>query len=302
MSWISAILDQVEHSEAWGFRAGTAPSAEPAALAAMALAAHGRADEGLLAARWLMQIQAQDGSVGLNERVSSPGWMTSLAILAWESVAVRLAGEVAKSAGDKLREASRRGTDWLLIASGERVEANAVIQHDTTLVGWSWVDGTHSWLEPTALAVLALKSRGLSGHERVREGVKLMINRLLPDGGCNYGNTVVLENTLRPHLQPSGVVLTALVGEENVSERIEKTLRYVERSVGVETTASSLAWGLHGLASHGRLPNGCESWLEASAKRTAKRGASLPRLTLLTLAALGTESPLIILPQQRSVT
>ena len=47
MPWISAILDQVESSEAWGFRAGTAPSAEPAALAAMALAAHGRADEGM---------------------------------------------------------------------------------------------------------------------------------------------------------------------------------------------------------------------------------------------------------------
>ena len=39
-------------------------------------------------------------------------------------------------------------------------------------LGWPWVDGTHSWVEPTALALLVMGREGLSGHSRAREGVR----------------------------------------------------------------------------------------------------------------------------------
>ena len=41
-----------------------------------------------------------------------------------------------------------------------RSSANEQLGHDSTLIGWPWVEGTHSWIEPTAWAVLALKSVG----------------------------------------------------------------------------------------------------------------------------------------------
>ena len=37
--------------------------------------------------------------------------------------------------------------------------------------------GTHSWVEPTALAVLALRREGLGSHARVQEGVRLLRDR-----------------------------------------------------------------------------------------------------------------------------
>ena len=118
-----------------------------------------------------------------------------------------------------------RGIDWLVETRGVALERTEQLGHDSTLIGWPWVEGTHSWIEPTAWAVLALKSAGLSQHPRTREAIRLLIDRLLPDGGCNFGNTVVLGQQLLPHLQSSGICLLALAGERVDDPRIEPHLR-----------------------------------------------------------------------------
>ena len=56
----------------------------------------------------------------------------------------------------------RRAVDWALREQGTTQEHRPTIGHDTTLVGWSWAANTHSWLEPTAMFVMALKAVGLS--------------------------------------------------------------------------------------------------------------------------------------------
>lgn len=300
MAWIHAILDRLEAPTNWGYSAGGAPASEPVALAALALAAHGRKIAAERAARWLIDIQSTNGSVGLNAKESSPQWPTSLAILAWHAVFRSSAAVTADSESVKSAHTpTARAMSWLLRSAGETLDQSAELEHDSTLKGWSWVQGTHSWLEPTAFAILALKACGLKNHPRTREGIRLIVDRLLPTGGCNYGNTMVLGQMLRPHLLPSGLVLAALAGELDGTGGIERTIKYVAEAVGPETTAASLGWGIIGLAAHGQLPIGYERWLEMAAERTSPRGASQSRLTLLTLAALGTDTPFVTMLQTR---
>jgi hypothetical protein len=71
-------------------------------------------------------------------------------------------------------------------------------------VGWAYAEGTHSWVEPTAFAVLALKAASREYQAAAREGVAVLIDRQLPGGGLNYGNTFVLGQLIRPHIQPTG--------------------------------------------------------------------------------------------------
>ena len=56
----------------------------------------------------------------------------------------------------------------------------------------------------TAIACTRVPRRpGLPPHPRNwRNAQAMLIDRLLAGGGCNYGNTVVLGQELRPHVQP----------------------------------------------------------------------------------------------------
>ena len=120
---------------------------------------------------------------------------------------------------------------------------------------------------------------------------------MLPDGGCNYGNTAVLEQMLRPHLQPSGMAMLALQDEPDRNRRIANTLDYLAKTVTDETTSASLAWALMGLAAHHRYPDNAHHLLDRACSRTLARDRSPHRLALLTLAALGEQSPLAIARQ-----
>jgi hypothetical protein len=132
------------------------------------------------------------------------------------------------------------------------------------LIGWSWAADTHSWLEPTCMFVMGLRAAGFGEHKRVREGVRLIVDRLLPDGGANYGNTIVLGQPLVAHVQPTGLALLALGGEEVTDDRIGKSLNYLTRSIGPQTAAPSLALACLGLAAHGRRPAAADEWIAAA--------------------------------------
>ncbi len=63
-----------------------------------------------------------------------------------------------------------RAAGWLLGLKGQALPRDeytaTVIGHDPTVRGWPWVPNTHSWVEPTALVVLALCGEGLNRHGR----------------------------------------------------------------------------------------------------------------------------------------
>ncbi len=277
MDWLHDTLDQLAAQPVIGYAPSQSPATEPTALAALALIAADRNREAAPALDFLVACQAKEGAVGIRQGESSPGWPTSLAVLAWR-------GADDASGRDRYSSHRRRAVDWILEARGTALPKSPEMGHNTQLVAWSWADQTHSWIEPTALHVLALKRAGLGHHQRVREAVKLLIDRLLPAGGCNYGNTAVLGQTLRPHVQPTGLAMLALAGESDDAP-CARSLAYLQRALAPPITATSLAWGLLGLRAHGgELPNAAEL-LAAAHDRVRSHDRSPHRLALLALAA-----------------
>jgi len=211
--WTGRALDELlrlrDRSGAWGYRNDRGPSAEPTALACLGLwscrshsppeARRGAIQRG---ADWLQTLQKADGSLGIAPSLPSPCWATPHAILLWNALEVHA-------------PARRRAAAWLLEQKGNPLAVDAaylgsVVGHDPTLVGWPWVEGTHSWVEPTAMAILALDRERLGNHPRVAEGIGVVLNRALARGGWNYGNTSVFGRQLRPQPGPTGLALLAL--------------------------------------------------------------------------------------------
>jgi hypothetical protein len=304
VTWLDQTLDQLARSAtdgAIGYMAGSRAAAEPTALAALALVAHGRVDSADQAAKALVAMQRPHGEVAVRAGEDKPGWPTSLATIAW--CAIRQAsgmrehpGSFDSSAGLDPREADTsrspdlhidRALQWLLANRGQAVERSDEFGHNTELIGWAYAEQTHSWVEPTAFAVLALKAAGKATHPATREGIAVLIDRQLPGGGLNYGNTYVLGQLIRPHVQPTGVGLLALAGETDTSNRLAKTIAWLRRSIGPETTPLSLGWAVLGLRAHGVVMPLADEWLATAAARVQSRDRSPYKLALLALAAKG---------------
>ena len=286
MTWLDEVLHELAAAKEWGYHQGQPTSAEPTAFAALALIANGQTSAAKHALEWLVEHQTTDGSIGVTETQNTPIWPTSLAILAWKKAA-----ETTNS--NRYASAIARGADALLQVQAVTIPVSDVFGHDTSLVGWPWVAGTHSWLEPTSFAVLAFKAIGQENHPRVRAGVKLIIDRLLPEGGANYGNTFVLGQRLRPHVQPSGIALAAIADEpSDFDGRIQRTVKYLRTELSGETTTSSLSFALLGLGVAKALPDEADDWLVAAASRTLARDSAPYKMALLALAAKASELPL----------
>ncbi|MBS0207469.1 MAG: hypothetical protein JSS27_00810 [Planctomycetes bacterium] len=290
MTWLTNTLDELAHVEEFSYTPGGVASAEPAAWAALALAAHDRTDAALRAARQLARLQNVDGSVGISADQNNPYWPTPMAMCAWHALK--------RHAAEEFQPLIDRAQAWLLVAHGKSLDQAEFLGHNTRLIGWAWVEGTHSWVEPTAFAVLALKAAGLHDHARTREAVELLVDRLLPEGGTNYGNTFVLGQELRPHVEPTGLVLLALRNEADASGRLTRTVDYEVQTISSHTTAASLSYALLGLAAWQRTPAEADAWLAAAAERTRRRPGALPRLAMLAQAARGAAAPLVQIAQE----
>jgi len=270
-------LREITAERHWGYHPNGPQSAEPAALASLAFCAHEHPADATPLADWLADIQAADGSVGVTREQPTPAWPTSLALLAWQAL------------GDHRFDAAvERSLAWSLQTKGKAAPQQPHIGHDTTLTGWSWAAATHSWLEPTCYFVLALKALGQRNHPRTREGVQLIIDRLLDAGGCNFGNTRVLGQATLPHVQPSGLAMWAIADEPSTDPRIGASLAYLEHAANKSTATASLSFALLGLTAHGKRPSHAETLIQHAFARELETGPSCYKLALLSLASLET--------------
>jgi len=183
----------------------------------------------------LAASQLPDGRVSVAEDLENAYWPTAPAIFAWKST---------RGFENEIKRAAK----FLVKTSGLHFprEKNSPNGHDTAIRGWSWIENTHSWIEPTSMAILALKATGNAGHDRVQEAVRMILDRKLPPGGWNYGNTTVFNRELSPTPEHTGQALCALSGFVQRSE-IAKSIDYLGKEISILQTPLSLCWGLFGL-------------------------------------------------------
>jgi hypothetical protein len=267
----------------WGYKKGAMPSIEPSALAWLGLLASGNEDSAaneLAGARstaeWIAAIQRADGSVPVSPEIQTPAWTTPLALLFWTGFA-------------GLEASRRRARNWLLRIEGRTLSRNdpgaKLFGHDSTAVGWPWVHGTHSWVEPTAMAILALCREGLRNHPRVQAGIHLILDRSLKHGGWNYGNPAVFGRDLRPQPGPSGVALLALAAHHDDSPECRRGIEYLRQALREVRSGVSLGWGVLALRAWEACPREAGNWLGESYRKYGARPDQAVSLALLLLAA-----------------
>jgi len=281
----SELLRLRDRCGAWGYRTDRGPCVEPTALACLGLwscrgSSPPEAEPGAIqrGADWLQSLQGADGSLGVAPSLPSPCWATSHAILLWNALEMHA-------------PARRRAAASLLEQKGNPIAVDAayigsVVGHDPTLVGWPWIEGTHSWIEPTAMAILALDREGQGNHPRVAEGMRVVLNRALAQGGWNYGNTSVFGRQLRPQPGPTGLALLALAARAHkVRPRsVDPAIAYLRRTLPEVRAPISLGWGLLGLRAWNACPAEAADWLRESYSLHAGRRDVTTGLSLLLLA------------------
>ena len=283
---VIARLASLQRSDGgWPYVPGQESSfTEPTCWTLLALhAAGGLTDSAAaLGAAFVSSAQNAEGGVHPGTSNQEAGWCTTLAVFALAAIR-------------REQAALERSIDWLLRFEGyhwpRRPDEKA--EHDTALRGWPWVTGSHSWDEPTCYAIYALKKVGLGNHPRVSEAGRMILNRSLPSGGWNYGNTRVLGRELRAFPSTTGMALVALLGWTDVPQ-VQAGLGYLGRAFPRLHTPWALGWSVLAGRFHGFDTLGVSSARQVEQRVAACLQEQLDRgdrirlheLALLALAAV----------------
>ena len=98
--------------------------------------------------------------------------------------------------------------------------------------------------------MIALRGAGYARHPRTEEGTRMLLDRQLPHGGWNCGNTIVFGQELRPAPESTGNALHALAGLIP-REEVQLSLDYLSKEVTHLRTPIALGWSLLALNSWG---------------------------------------------------
>jgi hypothetical protein len=287
-NWVQSACDDVlrlrNRAGLWGYRSDRRSSVEATSLACLGLLCCREAAPSQEAAsavkrgaEWLATLQQADGSLGVCASLPQPGWATPYAILLW-------------SALDTLAPERQRAAAWLLAQKGLRPPASdntrIPVGHNPMLVGWPWIEKTHSWLEPTAMAILALNRLSLHDRARVDEGMLIITDRALSHGGWNPGGKAVFGRELRPQPGPTGIAMLALAtrATNGRPREVDQAITFLRQALPSVRAPISLGWGVLGLRAWNAAPVDAQEWLSRSHALVAGRRDSAVGLGLLLLA------------------
>ena len=128
-------------------------------------------------------------------------------------------------------------------------------------------------------ALVASSHPTLDAAARIEEGERLLIDRVCAEGGWNYGNAVVLGQTLAPYVPTTALALVALRSHRAVPA-ISRSLAYLTERHLDERSGLALALARIALTMYGAPASGVD---EALADAWT-RGAFLGNLMTTALA------------------
>lgn len=281
----------VQPDGGWGYQPGQAMHLEPTCLALLALAAD-RAKYASVIEAGLNALEANrvaDGTYRLTRGRPQAAWPTALVLFTRQALGHNT--DSLKTTADRLISLEGR------VAKADAEVADIHIDIDLGLVGWPWAEANFSWVEPTAWACLALRSAGQGDHPRVREGLKLLLDRAFDTGGTNYGNRVILGKPTEPIPSTTAMMLLALQGVKD-EPKIDAAKGYLRVQSAKSNDLEHLAWAKLALSVHAddsatrdalpRIDDRLRAVRTEDVERTDGLGAGPVRLALAALA-LSTE-------------
>jgi hypothetical protein len=240
----------------WGFHPGSRSRVEATSWTLLALREQESSSSEIQQAgfRFLRATQLPDGSWPSSATQNVGSWATSLA--SWALLGDResqraVVGGLSWVCDDWPRETSLIVRMIRKIASRSRVAP----QNDS-LRGWGWTPHTASWVEPTALALIAISQAPHEmlppGANRRRELAKAMIyDRMCPGGGWNCGNPMVYGVPGDPLVEPTVWALLSLRDEADRREN-EISLEWLERNLAKFPGPGSVALARICMEAYGR--------------------------------------------------
>jgi len=147
-------------------------------------------------------------------------------------------------------------------------------RQDNRLQGWPWMADTFSWLEPTALCVLALKKAGKEKRgaaARIDEADKLIANRVCEAGGWNYGNASVVGQDLRPYVPTTAIALIA-TQDRRQSPTVERSVTWLRDARLKEQSATALSLAALALRVYGLPVEDVDARLAEDVDRAMRLG------------------------------
>ena len=240
---------QNPRTHGWGY-ADSQDAIEPTCLALLATRLWCNVESAMVL---LERLQRPDGGwgafVGHDE---SAAWTTALAVIALLHA-------------DGARARVESAIQWLLNSRGQESHwlwrlkfrtVDTTVRFNPEKFGWGWINGTLSWVIPTALAMIALQQaqsggvgRSRSIAERIRLGAEMLLDRACPGGGWNAGNSVVYGVPLGPHLDATAVALLAL-RRYHAEPVVRESMRLLQERVNRCPSPYSVAWAILALAAY----------------------------------------------------
>ena len=236
----------------WGYFPGRKSWLEPTSYACLALHETPGAKSVLERAhRRIISWQRSDGGWAPNEAVRHSTWVTALAIT------------VLASARRTAEAPFQRGVEWLTGTVGaeafwlNRLTVRlGLADHgrDPSLTGWPWLEGTSSWVEPTAHALTALRTAAgrTAVAGRIDVGTREIWSLRCADGGWNYGAPRALKIDLPSYPETTALALVGLAGSSH--EKLAAAVEHARSLAARPQPPLASAWLSIALRLHGEEP------------------------------------------------
>lgn len=221
----------------WGYQPGRASRLEPTCWAVLALG-------GTLERTALEQWPCAEGLL-LERHGAAPN-----SAFHGQALIVLRALNLEHAAGNRALLAA------LQRVKGTRLPPSEVNRQDNSLQAWSWIDGTFSWVEPTAWCLLAQKQwskvpGAVADRTRIVVAEQMLVDRCCAQGGWNYGNANMLGQDLKPFVPTTALALLSLQDRQSLPE-VARSIAFLEREATSERSGTALALALMALRTYGR--------------------------------------------------
>jgi uncharacterized protein (DUF362 family) len=242
-------LAQLAHPDGgWGYVSGNAAQLEPTCLGLLALSLEKDKYQELIAKglHFLDQCAGADGGYRLARGRQEAIWPTAQVLFVRTVLGCP-------------RESLNLSASLLLHNRGQmpkNCENQELHDINLKLVGWPWAENNFSWTEPTVWACLALRRLGFGEHPRVQEGMLMLLDRAMDDGGINYGNRKILGRSTEPIPGPSALMLLALQGSDH--PRLAAAVHYLVKQMA-GNDLEHLCWTKIAFDLHRQLPEAEEA-------------------------------------------
>jgi hypothetical protein len=246
----------------WGYAPGTRSRLEPTCLSLLALGEELPGEASRLLGSWPQREGLWVDGPGL-----PPNYGLNGAALVASSTVLRGHPAIATPVLQRL-----------VAGKGLAFEPSEEVRQDNRLQAWPWVDGTFSWVEPTAWCLLALKQWRRTGEAaagaRIDEAERLLADRVCTGGGWNYGNAVVLSRALPAYVPTTALALLALQ-DKPALEAVQQSTDFLIREARSEASALSIGLATIALSVLGRPAGPVASSLASRLETAAAIGQIL---------------------------